>query len=116
MAGSGLAALGGRRLLALPAAAGALLLLHVAGVQSPAGAALRRMGYRTAAEIEEERSALKALRGDFHDLIRMSTAEDRAEVSRWEDEGGSSGAAGAEGAHDRADRRAVESALRAARP
>jgi hypothetical protein len=68
---------------------------------------------RTAAEIEEERSALKVLRGDFRDLLRLSTAEDRAEVSRWEDEGG--GGSGAEDAHDRTDPHAAGDALRAAR-
>lgn len=115
MAGSGLAATVGRQFLALPAAAGALLLLHALGVRSPAEAVLRRMGYRTAAEIEEERSVLKALRGDFHDLLRLSTAEDRAEVARWEGEGGIVGGDGAEAAHERADRHAVADALRAAR-
>lgn len=114
LAGTGLGSALDRRLLALPVAAGALLLLHSLGVPSPVAAGLRRMGYRTAAEIEEERSSLKVLRGDFHDLLRMSTEEDRAEVSRWEDEGGAGGAG--EDAHDRADRHAIDDALRATRP
>jgi hypothetical protein len=94
----GLAAAIDRRLLALPAAAGALL--SGLGGRFPAAEGLRR----TAVEIEEEWSALKALRGDFRDLLRPSTAEDLAEVSRWEDEGG--GGSGAEDAHDRTDRHA----------
>ena len=102
-----------RRLLALPAAAGGLLLLHTLGVRSPLAVALRSLGLRTAVEIGEERTALKVLRGDFHDLSRLTSAEDRADRARWEDEGGTATGTEAENAHDRsvaAD--AVEAAKR----
>jgi hypothetical protein len=115
LGGVALGALVDRRLLALPAAAAGLLLLHAAGVRSLPEAALRLRGYRTAAEIGEERAALKALRGDFHDLLRLTTAEDRADAARWEGEGGGAAGHGAEDAHDRNDRGAVGAALRAAR-
>jgi hypothetical protein len=58
--------------------------------------------------------ALKALRGDFRGFPRPASAEDRAEVARWEGEGGPA-APGTEGAHERQDREAAKSALRAAR-
>ena len=114
LAGLGLGVAVDRRFLALPALAGGFLLVHVLGGRGPS-AALRRRGYRTAAEIGEERTVLKALRGDFHDLFRMSTAADRAEVTRWESEGGSYSGAGAVDAHDQQDQGAVDDALRAAR-
>jgi hypothetical protein len=56
LVGLGLGALVNRRFYLLPAAVAAFLLQH---------AVLRRMGFRTQTEIDEERYALKALRGDF---------------------------------------------------
>jgi hypothetical protein len=112
LAGIGLGAID-RRLLALPAAAGGLLLLNALGFRSPLAVALRSLGLRTAVEIGEERTALKVLRGDFHDLSRLTTADDRAERARWEDEGGTATGPETENAHDRrvaAD--AVEAAKR----
>lgn len=55
-----------RRWMAWAAVVGAFLVQH--GVQGwcPPFAVLRRLGKRTRKEIEEERTALKALRGDFH--------------------------------------------------
>ena len=104
-----------RRLLALPVVAGGLLLLHAAGGWCPPVRLSRRLGCRTAAEIQEERSALKALRGDFRDLPRLADAADRADLARFEGEGGRNAEAGAEDAHDRHDRAAVDAAFRAAR-
>lgn len=54
-----------RRWLALPGLALGYLLLHAVSGSSPLGNALRRLGVRRPREIEEERFALKALRGDF---------------------------------------------------
>lgn len=101
-----------RRLLLLPAAAGALLLSYALGGWCPPARALRRRGYRTGAEVGEERAALKALRGDFRGLSRLTPAADRAAVADWEGEGG--GAGGADSAHDQQDRAAVSGALHAA--
>ena len=57
-----------KKFLILPAfVAGCLLQQSVQG-WSPPLAILRRLGYRTRAEIEQERYALKALRGDFIDV------------------------------------------------
>ena len=57
-----------RRWLLLPAAGAAFLLQHALKGWSPPLPALRRLGVRTPAEINEERIALKTLRGDFYDV------------------------------------------------
>jgi hypothetical protein len=59
-----------RKLLALPAAVLAFLLQH--GVQGwcPPVPVLRRLGVRTRQEIDAERYALKAIRGDFQAMSR----------------------------------------------
>jgi hypothetical protein len=51
--------------LAMPAAVGAAVLLFGARGFYPLLPVFRRLGIRTAREIERERHALKALRGDF---------------------------------------------------
>ena len=50
------------------ALAAGLLAYHAVQGRSPVGLAYRRMGFRTMNEIDQERFALKALRGDFGDL------------------------------------------------
>jgi hypothetical protein len=54
-----------RRWLILPAAVGAFLWQHAVQGWCPPIPILRRLGFRTQVEIEEERYALKLLRGDF---------------------------------------------------
>jgi len=54
-----------RRFLALPAAVTAFLLQHALQGWCPPVPLFRRLGFRTASEINIERTALKALRGDF---------------------------------------------------
>ena len=54
-----------RRFLVLPAAVLAFLLQHALQGWCPPLPVLRRAGVRTAQEIEQERYALKAMRGDF---------------------------------------------------
>ncbi len=53
--------------LALPFAVQAFLLQHALQGWCPPLPILRRLGFRTAEEINRERYALKALRGDFED-------------------------------------------------
>ena len=62
------AALDDRRWLLLPAAVAGFLLQHAVQGWCPPVSVFRRLGVRAAAEIERERYALKALRGDFDDL------------------------------------------------
>ena len=55
----------GSRYLLLPAAVGVFLLQHAIQGWCPPLPVLRRLGFRTAREIERERNGLKALRGDY---------------------------------------------------
>jgi hypothetical protein len=57
-----------RRWLALPALVTAFLFQHAVQGWCPPVPILRRMGFRTADEINRERYALKALRGDFQPI------------------------------------------------
>lgn len=63
-----------RRWTALPAAVVAFLLQHAVQGWCPPLPVFRRLGYRTRAEIDSERYALKALRGDFQ---RVADAQDK---------------------------------------
>lgn len=58
----------GRKWLLLPTVVLGLLAQHAVRGWCPPAALLRRLGVRTRREIEEERYALKALRGDFGGL------------------------------------------------
>lgn len=66
--GLGLTAAVSRKFLVLPVAVAGFLLQHAVQGWCPPVMFFRRRGVRTAREIEEERIALKALRGDFEDL------------------------------------------------
>jgi len=57
-----------RRLTAVSAVAGAMLLLFALFGWAPPVLIMRRLGIRTQREINRERIALKALRGDFNRL------------------------------------------------
>lgn len=61
-----------RRWLALPAAVGSFLLQHALQGWCPPVPVLRRLGFRTSREIEVERNALKAVRGDFGDVRTLA--------------------------------------------
>ncbi len=54
-----------KRFFALPAVVAGFLLQHALQGWCPPLPLFRRLGVRTAAEIDQERYALKALRGDF---------------------------------------------------
>ncbi|EMI57164.1 hypothetical protein [Rhodopirellula sallentina] len=60
-----LSATGDKRWLLLPGIVTGFLFQHALQGWCPPLPILRRLGFRTAAEINEERYALKALRGDF---------------------------------------------------
>jgi hypothetical protein len=99
-----------RKWFLLPAAVGGFLLLHAVQGWCPPVPLLRRLGFRTAHEIDQERYALKALRGDFRNLPPVTDAEDRTAVDRMADEGGAIGGP----AITRADNQAaVDQALQA---
>jgi hypothetical protein len=75
--------LGDRRFLALPLLVGAFLLQHALQGWCPPLPAIRRLGVRTAEEINRERTALKALRGDFGavGLVASGAPHARAEAA-----------------------------------
>ena len=69
-----------RRWLLLPVFVQTFFLQHALQGWCPPIPLLRRLGFRTMDEINEERYALKALRGDFKSLSRRkkgTTADDR---------------------------------------
>jgi hypothetical protein len=68
LAGLALGVLHDRRWLALPALVAGFLLQHALQGWCPPVPVLRSLGFRTADEIGEERTALKAIRGDFNGL------------------------------------------------
>jgi len=72
----------------VPALGGAMLAQYVFGRQSWLGEWLHGVGFRSSVEIDHERMALKALRGDFRHLPTIHEIEDRDAISRFEDEGG----------------------------
>lgn len=57
-----------RKWFALPAAVAGFLLQHALQGWCPPMPVMRSMGIRTASEIDYERYALKAVRGDFQDV------------------------------------------------
>lgn len=64
-----------RRFYAVPAVVAGFLLQHALQGWCPPVPFFRRRGVRTQSEIEEERYALKALRGDFDDYYTGSIAQ-----------------------------------------
>lgn len=74
LTGLGLGAFVDRRFFALPAVVASFLLMHALQGWCPPVPILRRLGFRTQTEIEEERYALKALRGDFVDVTTVEEA------------------------------------------
>lgn len=70
-----------RKWFFLPAIVGGFLLNHAVKGWCPPLPIFRRMGVRTQTEIERERYALKALRGDFNAVSDMNNTAD-GDVSR----------------------------------
>jgi len=68
LVGTTLGATVDRRFFALPAVVAGFLLQHAVQGWCPPLPVFRRLGFRTSTEIERERYALKALRGDFNDV------------------------------------------------
>jgi hypothetical protein len=66
-----------RRFLLLPAAVAGFLLQHALQGWCPPLPLFRRLGIRTQAEIEQERHALKALRGDYAEVPRVEANSPR---------------------------------------
>lgn len=80
LVGLSLGALKHRAWFIMPAVIAGFLLQHAVDGWCPPMPVLRRLGFRTANEIDYERYALKALRGDFQD-IPENQSPDRALVA-----------------------------------
>jgi hypothetical protein len=76
--GMGLGVFVHRRFLAVPVLVAGFLLQHALQGWGPPVPFFRRRGFRTAKEINEERYALKALRGDFNGVAAKEHG--RAEI------------------------------------
>ena len=70
MVGLALATKVNKRWYAMAGGVPGFMIQHALQGWCPPLAALRRMGFRTAREINEERFALKAMRGDFDEAAR----------------------------------------------
>lgn len=70
-----------RRWLALPVGVAAFLLQHAVQGWCPPLPLFRRVGVRTASEIDRERYALKHLRGDFGEAPRRGPPRERARAA-----------------------------------
>jgi hypothetical protein len=81
--GLGLGAFVDRKWFVLPAVVSGFLLQHAIQGWCPPVPVFRRLGIRTSSEIDEERYALKSLRGDFEGLpILHNGPADRSVASQ----------------------------------
>lgn len=74
--------------LVLPALGGLFLAQYLFTRTSWLGALFRAAGFRSGAEIDQEKFALKVLRGDFRQLPTCHEIENKEDISRLEGEGG----------------------------
>ena len=95
----------------VPALAGLALLQYLMFRRNLLTDLFAGLGYRFGVDIEHERIALKALRGDFRHLPTLAEIEDRDAISRFEGEGGPVYEAG----HRVAPREAVREVVEATR-
>jgi hypothetical protein len=78
--GSALALFVDRRFAVMPLIVGGFLLQHAVQGWCPPLPVFRRMGVRTQSEIDEERTSLKALRGDFRNVGGSTSGEMAADA------------------------------------
>ena len=86
--GLGLTAVANPWWLVLPAIGGFFLLQYLFSRQSWLGATFRELGFRSGGDIDQEKFALRALRGDFKYLPTVHEIESKDDISRLEGEGG----------------------------
>ena len=88
VSGLALTALAGPWWLVLPAIGGFFLLQYLFSRTSWLGATFREMGFRSGGDIDQEKFALRVLRGDFKHLPTVHEIESKDDISRLEGEGG----------------------------
>lgn len=74
--------------LILPIVVGFFLLQYLFNRSSWLGMLFHEMGFRHGSEVDQEKMALKVLRGDFQHLPTMLDIESHDDISRLEGEGG----------------------------
>ena len=74
--------------LVLPAVGGLFLLQYLFSRTSWLGKMFQEVGYRSGFEVDQEKMALKVLRGDFRHLPTVHDIESHDDISRLEGEGG----------------------------
>jgi len=83
LAGMMMGLLGRSRWLLIPISVGGFLLQHAVQGWCPPVPILRRLGFRTSFEIEQERQALKLIRGDYKSVATGDAeAEDIIEAAQ----------------------------------
>ena len=82
LVGLALGATVNRKWYILPAVVSAFLLQHALQGWCPPVVLFRRLGFRTRKEIDHERHALKAVRGDFEDISTNGRAITLGEAGR----------------------------------
>lgn len=78
--GAALTLLADRRFAVIPLLVGVFLLQHAVQGWCPPLPVFRRFRFRTQTEIDEEKAALKALRGDFRDIGGTSPRRQAADA------------------------------------
>jgi hypothetical protein len=71
-----------------PALGGLVLAQYLFAKRSWLSEPFHELGFRTGCEIDQEKVALKALRGDFRNLPTLNDIEDQDAIARLEGEGG----------------------------
>ncbi len=74
--------------LILPIVGGAVLMQYIIGRKSLIGELFHAFGLRSGGEIDQEKMALRVLRGDFASLPTVHMIADREALDRMEGEGG----------------------------
>ena len=74
--------------LILPAVGAFFLLQYLVSRTSWLGLTFQELGFRSGADIDQEKFALRALRGDFKTLPTVHELESKDDISRLEGEGG----------------------------
>lgn len=80
-AGTLLGAFADKRFFLVPAVVTGFLFQHAVQGWCPPLPIFRRLGFRTASEIERERYALRLLRGDFDEVASTEAPRERAQMA-----------------------------------
>lgn len=86
--GLGMSALHSKKWLWLPAIGSVMSLQYLVSRNTFLGSMLHNCGFPLGSEIDQERIALKIIRGDFKSIPTLTEIENKEEIGRFENEGG----------------------------